>query len=447
LYRIDFELNRRILMALSRKPLKGMRELFPEEKRVEDYIVGQLRKAGSAYGFETYEAPVLEPLDLFLAKSGRELAMDQSYNFTDKGGRNLIMRPELTPSTARMVAAAGELIFPVKWMSFPLCYRYENTQRGRAREFLQFNLDILGVDGLEAELEIFLVLQRIMDGFSAVPGQYAIRYSSRRLASGVLSKSGFTPLEMQKAFAVIDKKDKMPLEKWEKWLYEEIADSSKAETIMKFASCEGLNSSWLSKLMAEDPAYSELLKFSNMLDRAGVDSASFESGVVRGLDYYTGIVFEVMDTGGENRRSICGGGRYDDLVGMFSKQNVSGVGFGLGILTLKLFLQTYGLIPDDLARLHPADIFLAVCTDDQREFALNLAERLRDADISVEMDLSRRNLSKQFKIADRKAIRYVVVIGPDEVDSGYVTIRDMNTGERVKIDIPHIREALSMMGN
>lgn len=434
-------------MALSRKPLKGMRELFPEEKRVEDYIIGQLEKAGSAYGFEAYEAPVLEPLDLFLAKSGRELAMDQSYNFIDKGGRNLIMRPELTPSTARMVAAAGELIFPVKWMSFPLCYRYENTQRGRAREFLQFNLDILGVDGLEAELEIFLVLQRIMDRFSAVPGQYAIRYSSRRLASGVLRKSGFTPPEMQKAFAVIDKKDKMPLEKWEKWLSEEIADSLKAEALKEFASCEGLNSSWLSQLMAEDPAYSELLKFSNMLDKAGVDSASFEAGVVRGLDYYTGIVFEVMDTGGENRRSICGGGRYDNLVGMFSNQNVSGVGFGLGILTLKLFLQTYGLIPDDLALSHPADIFLAVCTDEQREFALNLAERLRDADISVEMDLSRKNLSKQFKIADRKAIRYVVVIGPDEIDSGHVTIRDMNTGESVEIDIPHIREALSMMGN
>ncbi|MCD4846787.1 MAG: histidine--tRNA ligase [Candidatus Aegiribacteria sp.] len=434
-------------MALSRKPLKGMRELFPEEKRVEDYIIDQLAKAGSAYGFEAYEAPILEPLDLFLAKSGRELAMDQSYNFTDKGGRNLIMRPELTPSTARMVAAAGELIFPVKWMSFPLCYRYENTQRGRAREFLQFNLDILGVDGLEAELEIFLVLQRIMDGFSAVPGQYSIRYSSRKLASGVLMKSGFTPLEMQKAFAVIDKKDKMPLEKWQKWLQEEIADSSKAEIIMKFASCEGLNSAWLSELMAEDPAYTELLKFSNMLDRAGVASASFEAGVVRGLDYYTGIVFEVMDKGGKNRRSICGGGRYDNLVGMFSSQNVSGVGFGLGILTLKLFLQTYGLIPDDPALSHPADIFLAVCTDEQREFAMNLAESLRDTDISVEMDISRKNLSKQYKIADRKAIRYVVAIGPDEVDSGHVTIRDMNTGENVEVDIPDIRETLSMMGN
>ena len=434
-------------MALSRKPLKGMRELFPEEKRVEDYIIDQLAKAGSAYGFEAYEAPILEPLDLFLAKSGRELAMDQSYNFTDKGGRNLIMRPELTPSTARMVAAAGELIFPVKWMSFPLCYRYENTQRGRAREFLQFNLDILGVDGLEAELEIFLVLQRIMDGFSAVPGQYSIRYSSRKLASGVLMKSGFTPLEMQKAFAVIDKKDKMPLEKWQKWLQEEIADSSKAEIIMKFASCEGLNSAWLSELMAEDPAYTELLKFSNMLDRAGVASASFEAGVVRGLDYYTGIVFEVMDKSGKNRRSICGGGRYDNLVGMFSSQNVSGVGFGLGILTLKLFLQTYGLIPDDPALSHPADIFLAVCTDEQREFAMNLAESLRDTDISVEMDISRKNLSKQYKIADRKAIRYVVAIGPDEVDSGHVTIRDMNTGENVEVDIPDIRETLSMMGN
>lgn len=429
-------------MALSRKPLKGMRQLFPGEKRTEDYIVDQMAEVGKAYGFEKYEAPVLELLDLFLAKTGNELAVNQSYNFIDKGGRNLIMRPELTPSLARMVASAGELIYPVKWMSFPLCYRYENPQRGRDREFLQFNIDILGIDSLAAELEIFLVLQRIMKRFNASSEQYAIRYSSRRLAAGVLGKSGLTDDEIRTAFAVIDKKDRMQPDKWETWLFEKIPDSSHGEAVLEFARCETLNSSWLSKMMGDDPAYTELIEFSGMLDRAGVDVACFEAGVVRGLDYYTGIVFEVMDTGGKNRRAICGGGRYDNLVGMFNCQNVSGVGFGLGILTLKLFLETYGLIPDNLVSSHPADIFLAVYSKEQREYALNLSEQLRDSGISVEMDISCKNISKQFRIADRKFIERVVVIGPDEIDSGQVTIRNMTTGRSVETDIHHIVEAL-----
>ncbi len=415
-------------MALSRQPLKGMRQLLPGEKRVEDYVTGKLADAGRAYGFEEYEAPVLEPLELFTAKSGSELAAEQSYNFVDKGGRELIMRPELTPSLARMVAASGELIYPVRWMSFPVCYRYERPQRGRVREFMQFNLDILGVDGLEADLDVFLVLRRIMTSLGATGEQYTISYSSRKLAATVLEKAGLDAEEMTLAWSVIDKRDKMKPEDWENWAGKQLEGIAGADSVMRFASCDDLGSDWLTGIAGETPAYLELAGFSSMLESAGVAEARFEACVVRGLDYYTGIVFELMDTGGENRRAICGGGRYDDLVGLFGGQRVSGVGFGLGLLTLQLFLDTYGLVPGSVSRSHPADLFLAVFSEEQRPFAVRLAERLRNEGVSVEMDITGKNVSKQIRTADRKSIRYMAVIGPDEVESGTFTLKEMATG-------------------
>jgi len=188
----------------------------------------------------------------------------------------------------------------------------------------------------------------------------------------------------------------------------------------------------------DSSAYREIIKFSELLDDAGVPEAKFEASVVRGLDYYTGIVFEVMDTGGSNRRAICGGGRYDNLVSIFGGQKVSGVGFGLGILTLQLFLQTYGLIPESIMTRHPADIFLAVYSDTERPFAVNLAERLRDEGVAVEIDVAGKNLSKQFGTAGRKSISLIMVIGPQEIESGNVTIKNLVTGTEVKCEISEV---------
>ena len=419
-----------------------MRELAPGEKRVEDYIVNRLREAGAVYGFEEYDTPVLEPLELFLAKSGNELAVKQSYNFTDKGGRKLIMRPELTPSLARMVAASGELIYPVKWMSFPVCYRYERPQRGRVREFMQFNLDILGVSGLDAELEVFLVLRRIMNSLGASPGQYVIRYSSRRLASEILRSCGMTEEEMAGAYAVIDKKDKIEPDEWKNLVRETIKSERKADAVMKFAACTDPDAPWLSEAAGGSEAFDEIVRFSGMLKDAGISEAQFDASVVRGLDYYTGIVFEVMDTGSKNRRAICGGGRYDNLVGMFGGQKVTGAGFGLGLLTLELFLKTYGLIPEGIIGKHPADIFLAVYSDEERSFAVNLAEKLRDVGVSVEIDITGKNLSKQFKIADSKLIGHIAVIGPEEVASGRIILKNMTSGTETECEVSKVPEIL-----
>ncbi|MBD3277336.1 MAG: histidine--tRNA ligase [Candidatus Aegiribacteria sp.] len=429
-------------MTLSRKPLKGMRQLEPEDKRIENWILDVIAETGRAYGFEEYEAPVLEPLELFTAKSGSELAVEQSYNFTDKGGRELIMRPELTPSLARMVAASGELIYPVRWMSFPVCYRYERPQRGRNREFMQFNLDILGVNGLEAELDVVLVLSRILRDLGAGPDQFAIRYSSRKLASFVLKELGLEEQEIQAAYSVMDKRDKMPEDKWMEWARDQLENSESAERVIRFASCESVSDPWLADIADGSTAYDEIRAFGAMLAEAGVSEARFEASVVRGLDYYTGIVFEVMDTGGENRRAICGGGRYDDLVGLFGGQQISGVGFGLGLLTLKLFLETYSLIPDSVRTGHPAQLFLAVYSGEERGYALKLSEELRDKGLRVEMDVTGKGLSRQFKIADRKGIPLIAVIGPEEVESGVVQLKSMASGEENRVEVTELADTV-----
>jgi histidyl-tRNA synthetase len=303
---------------------------------------------------------------------------------------------------------------------------------------MQFNLDILGNEELQAELDVFLVLRRIMKSLGATGDRYSIRYSSRRLATEVLGRLGLDREEAMQAYGVIDKRDKMKPEEWKNWAESTILDPEKSKGIVRFASCSDLTDPWLVDLVGESDAYGEITSFSGMLDETGVVEASFEACVVRGLDYYTGIVFELMDTGGENRRAICGGGRYDDLVSMFGGQRISGVGFGLGLLTLQLFLETYGLVPEEISARPPADIFMAVYSEGERSFATRLAEELRDSGVSVEMDLSGKNLSRQLRTANRKTIPFAAVIGPDEMSSGNITLKRMSTGEDIVCQIRDI---------
>ena len=429
-------------MPLRKKPLNGMRQLYPGEKRVEDYIVKAVRSAGAGYGFEEYEGPVIEPLKLFLAKSGSELAVEQSYNFTDRKGRELILRPELTPTLARMVAAAGELVWPVRWMSFPVCYRYERPQRGRAREFMQFNCDVLGVSGTEAELELMLVLNRIMSSLGAEPSIYGISYSSRGLAGAVLQAAGMGPELQQAAFGAIDRRDKMDDDAWREYLGDQLRDDRQVEAARRLADCHDPEDPWLRKVAGDTEAYRSIVWLSGKLSALGLDAARFDGSVVRGLDYYTGVVFEVVDKGGRNRRAICGGGRYDDLVGLFGGRKVPGAGFGLGILTLKLFLESYGLIPDEVGAAPPARLFLAVYSEGQRDEAMALSERLRDVGISVETDIAGKKLSSQFRLAGSRGVPYTAVLGPEEVESGSVTLKDMRSGSQEEVPFHRLARRL-----
>jgi histidyl-tRNA synthetase len=416
-------------MALSTKPLGGMRQRYPVEFRIEQYVTDVLRRASAGAGFEEYDGPVIEPLELFAAKSGGELVGRQSYCFKDRGQREVILRPEMTPSLARMVAGEGELQLPVRWFSMPLCFRYERPQRGRVREFLQFNCDILGSDSLAAELDILLVLQGIMKSFKASSSIYRIGWSSRRFMSEAIKRCGVLPDYVAEVFSAIDKRDKMDADAWLQFLPVSCGNNSgAAEKVAALVAVESLDNAWLTELMQGSDAFAEVLRFNSLLMGTGVSSALFSPGVVRGLDYYTGIVFELMDTGGENRRALCGGGRYDNLVGLFGNKKISGVGFGLGVLTLTLFLETYGLIPASVKAAAPADVYIAVFSPDELAEAGLLTDFLRGQGFRVMMDVSGKKLGKQLGEASRYGIASVITVGPEEVKAGIYKMKTLADG-------------------
>ncbi len=416
-------------MALSTKPLGGMRQRYPEEFRTERYVTDLLRAASLRAGFQEYDGPVMEPLALFAAKSGGELVERQSYSFADRSGRDVILRPEMTPSLARMVSGRGELQLPARWFSMPLCYRYERPQRGRVREFLQYNCDILGSGSLASELEIILVLQDIMRTAGADPSIYRIGWSSRRFMTRALALSGVEDAMIQTVFSAIDKRDKMKEEDWAEHILQVCGGAEKtAEAIERLVNVSSVSDEWLAGLMGQCEAYEEVVAFSGLLNQVGADSAVFSPGVVRGLDYYTGIVFELMDTGGENRRALCGGGRYDNLTSLFTGKGISGVGFGMGVLTLTLFLETYGLIPDSVEDESPADLFIAVFSPEVIGPAGRMASRLRREGFRVIMDVSGKKLGRQFAEASRLNVPAVLTVGPEEVEKGIYQLKILADG-------------------
>jgi histidyl-tRNA synthetase len=416
-------------MTLSTKPLGGMRQRYPDEFRVERYVTDILRSCGLKAGFEEYDGPVLEPLELFAAKSGSELIDRQSYCFRDRGERNLIMRPEMTPTLARMVAACGELHLPVRWFSTPLCYRYERPQRGRVREFLQYNCDILGSDHIAAELEVILVLEGIMKALGVPSSLYRIGWSSRRFMADALTGLGAPADSVPAIFSAIDKREKMPAEKWLGLMLDTCGDNrALADRVVRLADASSLNEEWLEELMNGCPSYIQAVEFQDLLRLVRVESAVFTPAVVRGLDYYTGIVFELMDTGGENRRALCGGGRYDNLAGLFGSKRISGVGFGMGVLTLSLFLETYGLIPREVLNAPRARLYIAVLSGEHLAEAASVACFFRSAGLDVMMDVSGRKLGRQFAEAERCGIPHILVVGGEEAASGRYSIKNLSDG-------------------
>lgn len=415
-------------MALSTKPLGGMRQRYPEEFRVENFVAGRLREGSLKAGFQEYDGPVMEPLSLFAAKSGGELVERQSYTFRDRSEREVILRPEMTPSLARMIAHRGELQLPVRWFSMPLCFRYERPQRGRVREFLQFNCDILGSSDLSADLEIMMVLGGIMESFSAPSSIYRIGWSSRRFMTSALERCGVPPESIQPVFSAVDRRDKMKPGPWRESLVEACGGDQTAAMIERLVAVESTGDPWLKELMQGCESYGEIVRFQDLLRESGVEGTAFSPAVVRGLDYYTGIVFELMDTGGENRRALCGGGRYDDLVGLFGSKKISGVGFGMGVLTLTLFLETYGLIPKSLESEAPADLYVAVVSGDVLAEAAALARFFRGRGFRTMLDVSGRKLGRQFGEASRLGIQRIITVGPEEAALGRFTMKDLSDG-------------------
>ena len=398
---------------LSTEPYKGTRDFFPRDQFVQNYIFNVWRRVAQKFGYLEYSASILEETEIYRAKSGEEIVNEQTYSFTDRGGRDVTIRPEMTPTVARMVAQKRkELVFPLRWFSIPNLFRYERPQRGRLREHWQLNCDIFGIDSIEADVEIISLAYDIMKEFGAKDEDFEIRINDRgAIMKGLREK--LPSMEQQRAYLKLeDKKNKISPEIYKEERKKLFGGSFEVEF--------------------EDSNVAKALL--NSLSKRGIQNVVYDKSLVRGFDYYTGIVFEVYDKHPENNRSLFGGGRYDDLVSIFDAEKVSGVGFGMGDVTIRDFLETYGLLPT----YQPA-VELFIChLEGYLDQANKLASDLRKQGVNVAVDLTDRKVSAQIKTADKESIPFIVVVGEEEVKSGQYKVKSLKDGKETKIDVSKI---------
>lgn len=404
-------------MSLSTKPYKGTRDFYPEDMRVRKWMFDTWRQVCESFGYEEYDGPILEPFELYAAKTSEEIVNDQTYSFTDRGDRKVVMRPEMTPTVSRMVAARRqELSYPLRMYSIPNCFRYERPQRGRLREFWQLNVDLFGVEGAAAEIEMVVVIDQLMKAFGATESMYEIRVNSRQLLNERIEQAGIKTTQKD-VMRLIDAYDKLTAEDFSARLVDNV---NNPQILVDFL--QGSDT---------DPRMSELL---NNLTAAGTNTARFVPTIARGFDYYTDIVFEVFDLNPENNRAMFGGGRYDGLVGELGAEPVPTVGFGMGDVTFQNFLESNGLLKDLPSE---TDVSVVVIGDVLLK-AQQLAQELRSAGLNIAVDLSGRKADKQIKSADKKGVKTVLFIGEQEVETGQFKLKNLATGQEQLLDVAGI---------
>ncbi len=422
--------------------LPGFRDFYPEDLALRTYIFETWRTVATRYGFEEYDGPPLEPLDLYTAKSGDEI-VGQLYNFTDKGDRAVALRPEMTPTLARMVASqAGKLRKPIRWFSIPQLFRYERQQRGRLREHFQLNCDLIGEAGPLADAELVALAVDIMRAFGLGPQDVRVRLSDRRVLTAILKGRGVPAPVMGKAFEYIDKIERMrksqpeqsgssaesfgPATTQDLWEVSQIRDWDRLEKELARSSDPAAGADNLRQVY-------ESLVAMGLSDFVEVDLT-----IVRGLAYYTGTVFELFDAG-RTLRAICGGGRYDDLLQAVGGVQMPAVGFGMGDVVLGELLRDRGRIPADKSSI---DVFLAFITRDEIRHVVRLAHELRDDGLRVEYALSPQAVGKQLKLADARKARVAVVVGPDEWARGEVMMKDLRSGSQESVPATSLVNAI-----
>lgn len=394
---------------LSTAPYKGVRDFYPEDMQTERYIFDTMSRVTESFGYSEYSASILEPTELYQSKTSDEIVNEQTYTFTDRGDREVTLRPEMTPTLARMVAGKRqELTFPLRWYSIPNVFRYERPQRGRVREHWQLNADIFGVSEIDAEVEIISLTSSLMKAFGADESDFEIRISDRGILTSIFEELETSKEAQAQVMRLLDKRTKI----------------NDFDTQLKVILGEH-SDSFIKKLESTSSS-SNLELVLSQLKSLGITNAVIDTSIIRGFDYYTGIVFEVFDTSSENNRSLFGGGRYDNLLELFGGEKIPAVGFGMGDVTIKDFLETHELIPPYGAR---TDLFLCTLTPDAKEYAQVLAQTLREQDVNVEVALSDKKVGDQIKIANKKQIPFVVCIGENEIRDKSFTIKHLESGE------------------
>lgn len=415
---------------LSTDAYKGVRDFFPPEMAVEKKIFDIWRNICEKYGYEEYGASVLEPAELYRAKSGEEIVNEQTYTFTDRGDREVTLRPEMTPTLARMVAARKrELVYPLRWYSIPNLFRYEQPQRGRVREHWQLNVDIFGVESIAAEIETINIAYDITKSYGLRDTDFEIRLNNRKVMNYVTRDVfGLDEEKAQKISKLIDKKDKVKPEWFEAAAMEVLGDKTKEFlTLLNSQNFEEFTAK-LPQTKDEHVGIKEIREVIAGLERLGITNARFDQTLMRGFDYYTGIVFEVYDMNPANRRSVFGGGRYDDLLSLFGNEKVPAVGFGAGDVIARDLMETYGNLPKDRS---VADLALIVVGEQNTPYALELAQNFRERGIRVAVDLSNKKVGDQIGNADKRGILRIICIGDEEVKSGKLRMKTLASGEEI----------------
>jgi len=408
------------MTKLSTDSYKGVRDFYPKDKFVHDYIVNTLSQVCESFGYEAYDASILEPAELYKTKTSDEIVNEQTYTFEDRGGREVTLRPEMTPTVARMVAGKSrELGFPLRWYSIPNLFRYERAQRGRLREHWQLNADIFGVAGSEAEVEIITLAHKIFLAFGATESDFEIRINDRRVFESIFDESDIDAGTRKGVMSLLDRRAK--IENFESELEELVGENS--EKLLSLIDSAATNP------MLED--------LRTTLGERGVTNVTIDTNIVRGFDYYTGTVFEIFDTSSENNRSMLGGGRYDKLMDMFGVDPIPTVGFGMGDVTIENFLETHDLVPEYVS---PTDLMLCVLDEDATKFADKVSMQLRDQDINVAVNYSYKKAGDQIKLADKKAIPFVACVGEKEVASGKLSVKHLESGEQTELPVDEIAD-------
>lgn len=425
-------------MALSTQPYKGARDFYPEDKRLQKYMFAKLREVAERFGYEEYDAPILEPLEIYLAKTGEEIVNEQTYVFEDRGGRKVVIRPEMTPTVSRMVAGRRqELAYPLRWYSIPNLWRYERPQKGRLREHWQLNVDIFGVAGSEAEREVIQIADQILKAFGATHDMYSIKLNSRKFMDYVLGTYiDFDEAQRLSIAKLIDRMHKINHDSFVAQA-EAICTPSQREAGVVEKLLTVLQAHRLTDLPDDLKQNEHILELQNVLGKladSGITNAEFDITIMRGFDYYTDIVFEIVDNDPNNNRSMLGGGRYDGLVGLFGVEPLPTVGFGFGDVTLAEFLKGHDLLPDLATE---TDLYV-VLAGDVLDRAQKPIDDLRGMGLNVAVDLSGRKLGDQIKAADKKGIAYVLVVGDSELSSEQFTLKNLKTGDEERHGLERI---------
>ena len=415
------------------RSVKGTRDFYPEEMAQRQWLIGKMRDASTAFGFTQYDGPCLESIELYAAKSGEELVREQAFVFPDRGGDPITLRPELTPTLARMVAQKqNELVFPLRWWSFGPFWRYERPQKGRTREFFQWNVDLIGSDSVLADAELIAVAATFLRMVGIQPQDVQLLVNDRQLMDQAMTSAGVPADKKGEMLRLIDRLDKLPADVWDEKVLGLGLSLSQLDSVKALLQNKHL---WQES--------SNLRQLFEVVESLGVrEYVTYDPRIIRGLDYYTGTVFEARDTKGEFR-AILGGGHYGNLIGDVGGKPLPGVGFAMGDVVISLVLEAYGLLKDELS--NTGTVFVTVFNEEMLAQSLQLASKLRAEGLQVVTQTEPEKLAKQLKFADRLGHKAAIVMGPDEESQGMAQVKNLRTREQELVTLNALAEKLKQM--